>query len=67
MMLTVRNDQGLEFYHECQEFIGYDVFIEAREHWGYNWQTYIVLAGTEILESVINPDTLDPEQAQRIH
>jgi hypothetical protein len=66
MKLTVRNDQGQEFYYECQEFIGYDVFCEARENWGYEWHTYMVLKGSECIESVINPDNLDPLSAQRI-
>jgi len=67
MKLTIRNNLGDEFQHECREFIGYDVFVEAREHWGYNWETYLVLSGTEILESVLNPNTLDPLNAARIH
>lgn len=67
MILTVRNDFGDEFQHHCREFIGYDVFIEARELWGYNWNTYLVINGSEVLEKVINPETLDPENAQRIH
>jgi hypothetical protein len=53
--------------HECQEFIGYDVFVEARDHWGYDWETYLVLNGSEILENVLNPNTLDPQNVQRIH
>jgi hypothetical protein len=67
MKLTIRNDLGQEFEMNCREFIGYDVFIEARENWGYNWNTYMVLDGVEILESVLNPNTLDPTTAQRIH
>ena len=67
MILTIRNNQGQEFEHHCDQFIGYDVFIEARDLWGNNWQTYLVLAGTEILESVLNPNTLDPERVERIH
>lgn len=67
MILTILNDQGQEFEHHCDKFIGYDVFVEAREHWGDDWETYQVLAGTEVLESVINPNTLDPQQAERIH
>jgi hypothetical protein len=67
MILTVRNNLGLEFMHECQEFIGYDVFVEARDHWGYDWETYLVLNGSEILENVLNPNTLDPQNVQRIH
>lgn len=59
MKLTIRNDWGDEFLHECQEFIGYDVFVESREYWGTNWETYLVLNGTEILESVVNPDAID--------
>jgi hypothetical protein len=50
----------------CEEFRGYDVFVEAREQWGYNWSTYMVLNGSEILESVLNPNTLDPLNAARI-
>jgi len=66
MILTIRNDLGQSFQMHCEEFRGYDVFVEAREQWGYNWSTYMVLNGSEILESVLNPNTLDPLNAARI-
>lgn len=67
MILTIRNSAGDEFEHHCKEFIGYDVFVDARDHWGYDWDTYMVLDGVTVLENVINPDRLDPTTAQRIH
>jgi hypothetical protein len=67
MKLIVRNNQGEEFTHHCESFDGYDIFLEARELWGNNWENYMVLKGTEVLENVLNPNTLDPENAERIH
>jgi hypothetical protein len=64
--LLVRNDLGNHFEHDCTEFIGYEVFVLAREHWGYDWNTYMVLNGSEILENVINPNSLDPQSAQMV-
>jgi hypothetical protein len=67
MKLTVRNDFGQEFDYLCEQFMGYEVFQEARENWGYEWNTYQVLKGDEVIERVINPMTLDPKSAVRIY
>lgn len=67
MILTVRNDQGQEFEHHCDQFVGYDVYVEACDLWGNNWHTYTVISLDQILEKVLNPNTLDPTTAERIH
>lgn len=66
MKLTIRNDLGEEFTYSCHEFQGYDVFCAVREQWRYDWHTYMVINGSEVLESVINPMHLDPQTAERI-
>lgn len=67
MKLTIRNNLGQEFQHTTDVFCGYDVFIEANEHWGNSWETYRVLDQDRVLESVVNPTSIDIENPERIH
>lgn len=60
MKLTVKNNLGQEFEYTTEEFSGYDVFCEARERWGFDWETYTVTNGSQVIENVINPDYLEP-------
>ena len=68
MKLLVQEENGDSFTLSFPRFEGYIVFHEANDYWGQQgWKTYTVSLGNTILERVINPNYLDPLNAQHIH
>jgi hypothetical protein len=61
MKVILRNNLGLEYSYNCEEFVGYDAFTIARDIWENDWKTYEVISDSIILENVINPNFIEPK------